>query len=199
MRLSRLSSSEFRRTPWKNGLGHTDQIAIHPSTGDLRRGDYLWRASTARVAQSSPFSLFTEHDRVLVVLEGRGVRLSHTYEAGEPPEIVELPPLEPYDFPGDVPTRCDLLEGEIQDFSVFVRKGEVQAQTEIWSGDTGETRLWALGARTCLLFVARGSVRGGPHELGARDALRIDLDEAGELELRVLMPDTRCVLVLLDY
>ena len=199
MSLTPIPSNEFRRTPWKNGLGHTDQIAIHPPTGDLRRGDYLWRMSTARVAQSSPFSIFAEHDRVLVILEGQGVRLSHTYEPGEPADVVELPPLEPYDFPGDVPTQCDLVDGEIQDFSVFVRKGEVLAQTELWSADTDETRLWELGARTCLLFVAKGSVSAGGIEYKTRDALRVELDSPSELELRALEPGTRCVLVTLDY
>src|SRR5207253_2061990 len=64
----------YPRSLWRNGLGHTDQIAIEPPTAKLAAGDYLWRISTAQIARGSEFSLFPEHDRILVILAGAGVR-----------------------------------------------------------------------------------------------------------------------------
>lgn len=89
-------------------MGFTDQIAIHPPASDLRRGDFLWRLSSARIEKASPFSTFPEHDRVLIILEGSGVRIVHQFSPGEV-EITDVLPLEPYEFPGDVPTDCVLL------------------------------------------------------------------------------------------
>jgi environmental stress-induced protein Ves len=107
-----IARENFKRTPWKNGLGWTDQIAIYPEGSELRRGDFDWRVSTARISQSADFSIFPNHDRVLVVLEGNGVRLAHQFEPGEAPEIVVLQKDGVYEFPGDIPTRCDLVSGD---------------------------------------------------------------------------------------
>ena len=140
-------------------MGWTDQIAISPATADLRRGDFDWRVSTARVAQSADFSPFADHDRVLVTLEGAGARLSHSFEESEEPDHVELPAWEPYEFPGDVPTRCELMDGPIQDFSVFVRKGIVSGQNRNSGNQRGRSRStgnpWE---ELCFLFVAQGQL-----------------------------------------
>jgi environmental stress-induced protein Ves len=169
-----LGPADFKRTPWKNGLGWTDQIAISPETADLRRGDFNWRVSTARVAQSADFSPFPEHDRVLVVLEGAGVRLSHRFDEGEEPEVVDLPPGEPYEFPGDIPTRCDLQDGPIQDFSVFLRKGVVSAVVEPVELEDGDAQDWEPQGRTCFVFVTHGRIDAQGTGIGAGQILRIE-------------------------
>lgn len=170
-----LRLSDYRRTPWKNGLGWTDQIAIHPPEADLKRGDFLWRISTAHIAQSSPFSLFPEHDRLLVVLEGVGLRLSHSFIEGEPEDVIELPPLEPYEFPGDVPTQCELLDGPIQDFSIFVRKGIVSVNAKVIAIDADESYAWEPQGRTGLAFVVQGEVENQGEIVKTGESLRIDL------------------------
>ncbi|RYZ62872.1 MAG: HutD family protein, partial [Proteobacteria bacterium] len=110
-----LTPDRYSRAKWKNGLGHTDQIAIYPENADLRKSDFLWRISTARIENSSDFSIFPDHDRNLIVLEGQGMRLTHTFPESDSADTVELPKLEPYEFPGDVPSRCELMGGPIQD------------------------------------------------------------------------------------
>lgn len=172
--LTLLNPSQFKRTPWKNGLGWTDQIAISPESADLRRGDFNWRMSTARVAQSADFSPFPEHDRILVVLEGAGVTLSHRFEEGEEPEIVELPPWEPYEFPGDVPTRCELRDGPIQDFSIFLRKGTVSAMVETAELEADSSREWEPQSRTCFVYAVQGTLDACGRSLEAGSLLRID-------------------------
>ncbi len=177
----------FKRQIWKNGLGHTDEIAIEPPGAELRRADFLWRLSSARIEQSSAFSVFPHHDRVLLVLEGDGLRLSHPFEGVDgPTESMDLPPLEPYEFPGDVSSQCELLGGPITDLSVFVRKGEAEAQVEVAEVGPGETYAWQPGGRWNFAIAARGAFRVGPYELGdplgaalaPGDACRLDLDLA---------------------
>jgi hypothetical protein len=158
MRVSLLRPSDYQRTPWKNGLGYTDQIAIEPPGADLRRGDFLWRVSSARIERESPFSVFPNHDRVLVVLEGAGLSLAHTYEEGEAPELVELPPMEPYEFPGDVPTHCALPDGPIRDLSVFFAKGRAAVQAERLDLEEGIVYPLELQGTTLFLFVAEGEL-----------------------------------------
>jgi environmental stress-induced protein Ves len=172
-----LQPSDFKRTPWKNGLGWTDQIAIYPETAELKRGNFDWRVSTARVAQSAPFSPFADHDRILVVLEGVGVKLSHSFEESEEPECVDVPPWEPYEFPGDVPTRCDLLNGPIQDFSVFVRKGVVSAKVDTVAIAAEEPFEWTPLGRTCFIFVAEGALDADGTAMEKGQVLKIDREQ----------------------
>lgn len=55
-------------TPWKNGLGTTTQLAIHPPGATTE--DFEWRVSIARLDASAPFSAFAGIERCLAVLQG---------------------------------------------------------------------------------------------------------------------------------
>jgi environmental stress-induced protein Ves len=175
-RITQLRASQFKRSLWKNGLGWTDQIAISPETADLRRADFDWRLSSARIEQGSDFSPFPEHDRILVVIEGAGLRLAH---AGHPGPV-ELPPGEAYEFSGDVPTRCELIDGPVRDFSVFLRKGRVSGLVE-GAAISGDSPLeWDPQGETAFAFCLSGSFAVGGLQVAAGDAIRIDLGEAGD-------------------
>jgi environmental stress-induced protein Ves len=126
-----IPQSSYLRARWKNGLGHTDQIAIFPENADLRRGDFLFRLSTARIEQSSPFSEFPNHDRTLTILNGEGIRMIHSVDSPDD-QVEEIPRMNPYEFPGDIPSRCELLGKSVQDLSLFIRKGECEASTEVF-------------------------------------------------------------------
>jgi len=145
----------YKRATWKNGLGYTDEIAIFPEGSDLRKGNFLWRLSSARIENTSPFSTFPEHDRVLVVLKGNGVHLTHTFEE-ENEDQVEVLPLQPYEFPGDIPSRCELINGPITDLSVFVRKAEAEAIVEVVEIADGETYSWQPAGRWNFAFAIEG-------------------------------------------
>ena len=157
MQTTVVSKNTFQRAVWKNGLGHTDQIGIHPLNADLRRADFLWRVSSARIEQASDFSLFPNHDRVIVILEGGGVKLTHHFPELNEEETVELPESEPYEFPGDVKSRCELLGGAVTDLSVFIRKGEVGARVEcLRFEESEEVREYFPEGRWNFLFVNKG-------------------------------------------
>lgn len=186
-RLQHLPKGSFARSLWRNGLGHTDQIAIEPAGADLRAGNYLWRVSTAAITQASDFSVFPEHDRALMILSGQGVRLTH--ESDDFSDTVELPPLEPYEFPGDIRSRCELLGGPVQDLSVFFRKGELNATLEVVRLEPDAPWEWTPGAAWNFLFAVQGSftIGEGTRGLGefqAGDAFRAE--SSGETSYSVL-------------
>ena len=68
-----LSPADYRRMPWKNGGGHTTEIAAEPPGAGT--ASFVWRVSVADIAQDGPFSAFPGIDRTLVLLSGRGMRL----------------------------------------------------------------------------------------------------------------------------
>ena len=203
-----LSRSGYQRSLWKNGLGHTDQIAIEPEGADLRKADFLFRLSSAQIEQSSAFSAFPAHDRTIVILKGTGIRLIHTFpETGEE-DANEIPALEPFDFPGDLPSRCELMDGPVLDLGLFVRKGEVEAFTEVVPLE--EATSWSPSGQTCFLHAVGGEIRVSieaagdsmEHHLSEGDTLRLDLSEPwGEmdrLELRSDLPSCAAVAVSLQ-
>jgi uncharacterized protein len=191
-----LRSSDFKRSRWKNGLGWTDQIAIFPENADLKKADFEWRISTARIEQSADFSAFADHDRILVVIEGTGVRISHTFDESEDPEIVELGANEPYEFPGDVPTRCELTAGPIQDFSVFIRKGVAIAEVQVVQISGDSPLSWQLEGKTGLIFVLQGQVDFDETTVSKGEALRIDLERGQAHEPTTLKADDARILLI---
>lgn len=149
MKVEILRQSEFRRLPWKNGLGSTLEMAIEPAGAEAASGDFLWRLSRATIAQNSAFSLFPEHDRKLVILSGAGVLL-----LPESRPALVLHPFNLFGFSGDQAIECELLQGEVSDFNVFTRKGACSADVRIQRGP--EVR-WKPQADWNLAFAALGS------------------------------------------
>jgi environmental stress-induced protein Ves len=139
--------------------------------------------SSASISTASDFSIFPDHDRALVILSGAGVRLTHRDEESGFAETVDLPPLEPYEFPGDIRSRCDLLDGPVRDLSVFFRKGEMSTSLEIVPFDSETVWEWNTRATSNLLFAVRGGFEIALSEdetqtLAAGDTVR--WDHAGE-------------------
>ena len=69
------SRDTITATRWKNGGGVTREVAKSPSQAPF------WRVSIANVDQEGPFSSFEGLDRILTVIEGKGMVL-RTYERG---------------------------------------------------------------------------------------------------------------------
>jgi environmental stress-induced protein Ves len=190
-----IPKQNFKRSTWKNGLGFTDEIAIHPSGASLAKGDFLWRISSARIENASSFSVFPHHERSLVVLKGRGIRLFHRYEEGEPEDQVELPVLEPYEFPGDIPSRCELIDGPIVDFSVFTRSGEVNARVEIRELSPDEEWVWEAQGRWNFVFALENEFESGEGTVQEGDAFQAG---PGEHMIRARGPGARILLVAIE-
>lgn len=74
MRTSRiLTPADYRRLPWKNGLGSTLEIATDAAEAGA---PWSWRISIADVPARAPFSPFPGIDRHIAVLDGAGLTLA---------------------------------------------------------------------------------------------------------------------------
>jgi uncharacterized protein len=125
-----LSPADYRRMPWKNGGGHTTEIAAHPPGSNLT--SFAWRVSLADVERDGPFSTFAGIDRTLVLLTGDGMRLTGD---GEPMEL--RTPFEPIEFSGDEVLECRLLAGAVRDFNLMVRRGVARGTVIVRRGNEG--------------------------------------------------------------
>lgn len=119
-----LTPEDYRRMPWKNGGGVTEEIALDPPGGHWEGPSrILWRVSTALVASSGPFSLFPGYDRFLAVVDGGALEL---HVEGREPERLH-PRGGVCAFSGDARTEGILLEGPCRDFNLFVDRSRGSA------------------------------------------------------------------------
>jgi environmental stress-induced protein Ves len=105
----------FRDMPWANGMGITTELFAHRNEQSDR---VLWRISMATVSCDGPFSHFAGYDRILVLIEGAGLRLAH--QDGTEHRLTSAYQLAV--FPGDVATNATLLDGPVQDFNVIAEE-----------------------------------------------------------------------------
>lgn len=110
-----LTPADYRRMPWKNGGGRTLEIAAEPPGAGT--ASFVWRVSVADVERDGPFSPFPGVDRTLVLLEGKGMRL--TSDGGSLEMRVAF---EPVRFPGESALHCALVDGPTRDFNLMVRR-----------------------------------------------------------------------------
>ena len=189
-----ITKSNYKRSTWKNGLGFTDEIAIYPPEANLSQGNFLWRLSSARIEKASPFSLFPNHDRMLVILKGAGVRLIHTFEEGGNDDIAEIPALELYEFPGDVPSRCELLDGPVTDFSIFLRRGEVEPMVQIQELQADEEWEWQALGKWNFAFALSGDFETDVGVLNEGNTLSAN----SSIQLRALNHNSRLLTISLS-
>jgi environmental stress-induced protein Ves len=104
---------EFTLVPWKNGLGHTTELAINEG-GNLDHFD--WRLSIASVITNGEFSNFSGYQRNLVLIEGNGLTLDH--QNGESDKLTTL--LDIASFDGSYRTLGSLNEGSIKDLVLII-------------------------------------------------------------------------------
>jgi uncharacterized protein len=132
MELSLIRPEDFKKVPWKNGRGVTNELAVYYSEGDDR---FLWRISIAGVTENGSFSDFSGYDRTLLMLTGNGIRLEHSdgteNNIGNYNDIAY--------FSGDLKTSAVLTDGPIKDFNVMVLRDKCRSATRILnSGDEFE-------------------------------------------------------------
>lgn len=154
-------------TPWKNGGGVTREIVCRPARAGMDGFD--WRASIATIASDGPFSPFPGVDRVIVLLDGAGVRLQSG--DGRIDHALDVP-LQPFAFAGEAAIACTRLGGESSDFNIMTRRATCHAAVRVARGV--ERVPTSTGG---LLFAARGR-------------WRVDGLDASAGERHMLSPDT---------
>ncbi|WP_377294483.1 HutD family protein [Rhizobium sp. SG2393] len=114
-----LRRADYRRMPWKNGGGLTEEIAVHPPGADMDGFD--WRLSIAHVDTDGPFSRFPGIDRSIAVLSGGGMGLS--VEGGD--EVALLEAAAPFAFDGGSAVVSRLFAGPTVDLNIMTRRGRL--------------------------------------------------------------------------
>ena len=189
MRWLKLHPEDYRKMPWKNGGGVTEEIALDPPGGSWEGPSrILWRVSMAPVASSGPFSIFPGYDRLLATLDGGELELR--VEGKEPERL--SPRGRVGSFPGDVPTEGILLGSPCRDFNLMVDRARSEAMLRFVSLD--EEGTLRSKKSVGILFAAQGevggrgpSLEGEPFVLSPGDCLlwrREDGDPEAFFELR---------------
>jgi environmental stress-induced protein Ves len=178
-----LRASEYRRVPWRNGGGETLEILVHPAGAGK---DFEWRVSMAPVTEPGPFSRFPGIDRVLTVIEGKGLGLA--LDGGAPVAVGDAP----FAFSGDSAADAVLGAGPIVDLNVMTRRGRWRAEVR-WIDHPVDVP----SGGTRIVLAAAGPLSGrvgvAPFDLGHHDALLLEGAECAGLVLAGRWLDTRLV------
>ena len=182
MRLTRLDSAGHRRSPWKNGGGVTVDIAgasvpgVVPGAWD----GVIWRFGQTRIERPGPFSDLSGFDRLLAVVEGRGLVL---HPVGAPPVDVRAR-FQPVRFPGEWRIESELEDGPVAVVNLMAdrRRAAIDLRVAV-----GITRL-AFEPGTLVLYAAAGpstvELCGDFIELAPDDAVQVESDEPIAIALR---------------
>jgi environmental stress-induced protein Ves len=148
--------------PWKNGLGRTREIAVHPSNAGM--DDFLWRISVAEVDSAAPFSIFPGIDRVITLLDGDGFNMTLD---GERTHALTTP-CAPFAFAGEAQVAVTLAGGPTRDFNLMVRRSQVRGDVRACR-DAGPL---TVDDAVVLVYCARGMIASAEGTLRAGDAWR---------------------------
>ena len=147
---------------WKNGLGRTREMAVHPSVAGS--DEFLWRVSIAEVDSAAPFSRFPGIDRQIVLLEGAGFTMR--LDDGQVHALTT--PLAPFAFAGELGVEITLAGGATRDFNLMLRRGQADGRVLPWL-TAGEHRL---EPSIVLIYCTRGTIDTTEGTLHAGDAWR---------------------------
>ena len=151
--------------PWKNGGGATRELAIYPPAAKL--DDFHWRISIAEVAVSGAFSIFPDVDRIIMLLDGKGLHL----DWGDNKSHLLTTPFAPYRFRGEQPLYATVVDGVSLDLNLMLRRDLFDGDIHIWRDIGTMTNT----ADLVLLLCARGAWRfdsaHGTYEMRAKQVL----------------------------
>lgn len=109
-----LPASDYRRMPWKNGTGATDEVWLWPPDAD--RHDFQIRVSRAPILADGAFSGFAGADRIITLIEGRALALDFDHDSHL------LAPLQPFRFDSGLAPLGRPLGGPVRVFNVMATR-----------------------------------------------------------------------------
>ena len=167
MSISLIRLDDHRLVPWKNGRGMTREVA----DGHRPDGSIVWRVSLATVDRDGPFSDFAGYKRVIMMLEGEGMRLDF---GGHGSALLDRP-FVPVVFDGAWPTSARLVGGPTRDLNVVTARRDAASSVAVLPVDGA---LDIAGCGLTLVHVLRGKVVAAAGSLVAGDTLRLDGGDA---------------------
>ncbi|KQE87859.1 HutD/Ves family protein [Acinetobacter lactucae] len=117
-------ADQYTRMLWKNGVGYTLEIAR--SQGEA---DFDWRISMADVTTSGPFSLFPNKQRIISVLDGKGMVLHVDDLAAKTLNQGDI-----FAFHGESQVHSELVDGAIRDLNLIYDPTKLYARFQ-WLND----------------------------------------------------------------
>jgi environmental stress-induced protein Ves len=168
----RLDPVSYRRVPWKNGGGITVDIAgVFPTETEAASWSGMtWRLGRTRIERPGPFSDLTGIDRILAVIEGRGLRLKPVGE----PAIDVREPMRPVRFPGEWLIESELEAGPVGVLNLMADRARADINLTFMAG--AETV--SVHADTVVIHAPVGSaevvLNGEAFSLPADGALQAD-------------------------
>lgn len=182
---SLIGASAQKQVPWKNGRGVTSEIAVDPAGASLTT--MRWRLSAAPVTEPGPFSLFPGYERLLTLLEGKGLHLT-SGELG-----IELNPGMVHRFSGADSVIASLAAGPVKDLGLIFDPKQITAEMHVLRFE-GKARSFSISSDTAFFYAMLGSFAASvyPGEknfaLARGDALRIDPVAGREERVVLLQP-----------
>jgi uncharacterized protein len=160
-----IRKASFRAMPWKNGGGTTLEGMRVPAGAAAFR----WRASIAQIDASGPFSDFAGYSRMLVLIQGAGIRLS--FAGGKQRELRKIG--QWLEFDGGESASCELLNGPCIDFNLMVSTSlKVDARVEylgenveVSASEHQSTLIFSVSAPLSLRCDSGDSAQLGPWDL----------------------------------
>lgn len=195
-----LPQSEYKIVNWKNGGGKSSEIAIAPPGANFSTEPFDWRLSSSAMTENGPFSLFPDHERYLVVLEGEGGILR--FEKSE----IQLKPHEIHRFSGSKSANITLTSGPLVDLNLIFQHKQVKAWFEKVSLE-GKPRSFHLDqGSTVFLFGLTGKIRVEvfpgevKYSIAQGDTLRVESPKGEDEDSMILLdPEMkRCAIILIE-
>jgi environmental stress-induced protein Ves len=168
----RLDPASYRRVPWKNGRGITvDITGVFPMESEAASWSGMtWRLGRTRIERPGPFSDLSGIDRILAVIEGRGLRLKPTGA----PAIDVREPMRPVRFPGEWVIDSELQAGPVGVLNLMADRARADIDLTFMAGAGS----MSVHADTVVIYAPVGSaevvLNGEAFSLPADGALRID-------------------------
>lgn len=171
-RITALDPSTYGRTPWKNGggvvidiAGETRQGAASPTGWDAT----LWRFGRTTIPVGAPFSDLAGFDRLLMVVEGRGLVLRTPTE-----EIGVREPFVPVRFAGETQIVSRLEAGPVDVVNLIADRAYATIELARLAHEASKT----LAPGIHVIYAAAGACtlrcNGEPRVLAAGHALQIE-------------------------
>ncbi len=127
--------ASYQEVPWRNGRGKTLVLLSEPIPGcDSGSEAFAWRLSIAGVESDGPFSRFDDCDRTLILMDGKGMTLTHSN--GQVDELRAR--FAQAQFPGDIEAFATLYDGPIRDFNVMCHRDHCTAEVSVLEGESNE-------------------------------------------------------------
>ena len=124
IKYSCISPNEFKVVPWRNGRGTTAELWVCQVPG---KDIFAGRLSMASVVANGRFSDFSGYDRTLILIQGKGVVLTHGN--GQRDELKKR--FDMASFSGNCGTCATLIDGPIKDFNIMTHKETCSSEVNV--------------------------------------------------------------------